>query len=132
MVRQFSASFLLHFGRVVALVGASACAAHAGPKAPETAAVPVNRHAFSADDMLAMDRIRELDVSPDGKSIAFTVSSTDLAGNKRTTDIWAAALDGSNVRRLTTHPSADGGPHFAPDGKSVLFVSSRSGSPQVW
>ena len=57
---------------------------------------------FSVHDMLAMDRIGDPQVSPDGDWVAFTVRSTDLEANKGRTDIWLASTDGKTTRRLTT------------------------------
>lgn len=89
-------------------------------------------HPFSVHDMLAMDRISDPRVSPDGKIVAFAVSVTDLDKNKRRSDLYLAALDGSWVRRLTAHDASDTLPRWSRDGKSVYFVSTRSGSSQVW
>jgi dipeptidyl aminopeptidase/acylaminoacyl peptidase len=92
----------------------------------------VETHPFSVHDMLAMDRISDPRVSPDGKVVVFTVSVTDLEKNKRRSDLYLAAADGSWVRRLTTHDAGDTQPRWSRDGKSVFFVSTRSGSSQVW
>ncbi len=89
-------------------------------------------HAFSVHDMLAMDRIADARVSPDGKRVSFTVSSTDLEANRRRTDIWIADVDGGNARALTTHPAADFNARWMGDGKSLVFLSTRGGSAQVW
>jgi dipeptidyl aminopeptidase/acylaminoacyl peptidase len=89
-------------------------------------------HPFSVHDMLAMDRISDPRVSPDGRVVAFAVSVTDLEKNKRRSDLYLAAVDGSWVRRLTTHDAGDTQPRWGHDGKSVYFVSTRSGSSQVW
>jgi dipeptidyl aminopeptidase/acylaminoacyl peptidase len=89
-------------------------------------------HPFSVHDMLAMDRISDPRVSPDGKVVAFGVSVTDLEKNKRRSDLYLAAADGSWVRRLTTHDAGDTQPRWSRDGKAVYFVSTRSGSSQVW
>jgi dipeptidyl aminopeptidase/acylaminoacyl peptidase len=89
-------------------------------------------HRFTVDDMLSFQRIQDPDVSNDGKLVAFTVSTPDLVANKLRTDVWLAATDGSFVRRLTSHPERDQGARFAPDSKSLYFVSARSGSSQVW
>ena len=89
-------------------------------------------HPFSVHDMLAMDRISDPRVSPDGKVVAFAVSVTDLEKNKRRSDLYLAAVDGSWVRRLTTHDAGDTQPRWSRDGKSIYFVSTRSGSSQVW
>jgi len=100
--------------------------------------IPVSRapcdetHPFSVHDMLAMDRISEPQVSPNGKWIVFQLRKTDLEANKGRTDLWLVSLEGKELRRLTSHPSNDSNPCWAPDGKSVWFISDRSESPQVW
>ncbi len=89
-------------------------------------------HPFSIHDMLAMQRISEPDVSPDGTRIVFTVRTTDLEDNRGRTDLWLVRSDGTDLRRLTTHPAGDQNPKWAPDGRSILFLSTRSESSQVW
>ncbi len=89
-------------------------------------------HPFSVRDMLAMDRISDAQVSPDGRQVVFVVRSTDLEANKGRNDLWLVGTDGSGLRRLTSHEANDTGPRWAPDGKSVWFLSTRSGTSQVW
>ncbi len=89
-------------------------------------------HPFSVHDMLAMDRISDPRVSPDGKVVAFTVSVTDLEKNRRRSDLYLASVDGWWVRRLTTSDANDTQPRWSADGKALYFVSTRSGSAQVW
>ncbi len=64
--------------------------------------------------------------SPDGTRIAFT-STRD--GNP---EIYVANRDGSNVRRLTNHPSIDITPTWSPSGTQIAFTSDRSGGPQIY
>ena len=87
---------------------------------------------LTVDDMLAMQRVAEPAVSPDGKLVAFSVRDTDVAANRGRFDVWVAAVDGSSTRPLTRHPENDTSPAWSADGKSVLFLSTRSGSSQVW
>jgi dipeptidyl aminopeptidase/acylaminoacyl peptidase len=91
-------------------------------------------HPFSVEDMLAMERLSDPQVSPDGRWVAYVVRTTDLEANRGRTDVELAPLDGpaSAIRRLTTHPDADHSPRWLADGKSLLFLSTRSGSSQVW
>jgi dipeptidyl aminopeptidase/acylaminoacyl peptidase len=89
-------------------------------------------HPFSVHDMLAMDRISDPQVSPDGRWIVFTSRRTDLQADRGRTDLWLIGADGKNPRRLTTHPENDYNPRWDPDGKSVWFISARYGSAQVW
>ncbi|MEW5900999.1 MAG: S9 family peptidase [Acidobacteriota bacterium] len=87
---------------------------------------------FSVHDMLAMDRISDFQVSPDGKLIIFNLRQTDLEANRGRTDIWLIGADGKGLRQLTAHPAADYNARWSPCGKCVLFLSTRSGSSQVW
>jgi dipeptidyl aminopeptidase/acylaminoacyl peptidase len=89
-------------------------------------------HPFSVHDMLAMDRISEPAVSPDGKRVAFTLRVTDLDANRGRTDLWLVGVDGAGLRRLTTHEAGDTSPVWSPCGQCLYFLSTRSGSSQVW
>ena len=89
-------------------------------------------HPFSVRDMLAMDRIGDPQVSPDGQWVVFVVRQTDLEANRGRSDLWLISTDGMDLRQLTTHPDSDANPRWAPDSRSIWFVSGRSGSSQVW
>ena len=97
-----------------------------------TQASPAETHPFSIHDMLAMDRISDSRVSPDGKWILFNVRETDLEANRGRTDIWLIGTDGQGLRRLTSHPAADFNARWSPCGRCIFFLSTRSGSAQVW
>ncbi len=52
--------------------------------------------------------------------------------NRGASDIWLVPARGGEPRRLTSSPAADMNPRWSPDGRTIAFISSRSGSPQVW
>ncbi len=87
---------------------------------------------FTVHDLIAMDRISDPQVSPDGRWVVFTVSSLDSAANRRRTDLWLGRTDGTELRRFTRDPAADFSPRWSPTGKTIWFISTRSGSAQVW
>ena len=125
-MRRFSfvliSVFVLAFGMFPA---AGAAGVHSPALSDET-------HPFSIHDMLAMDRISDSRVSPDGKWVLFNVRETDLEANRGRTDLWIVGTDGKGLRRLTSHPAADFNARWSPCGKCVFFLSTRSGSSQVW
>jgi tricorn protease len=47
-------------------------------------------------------------------------------------DLWTAKDDGSDVRRLTSHPGAESSPYLSPDGKLVAFTASYDGNLDVY
>jgi dipeptidyl aminopeptidase/acylaminoacyl peptidase len=94
------------------------------------AALAAATHPFSVHDIVAMDRISDPAASPDGRRIVFTVSRTDLDANRRRTSLWLVGADGAGLRRLTADDAHDAA--WSPDGATVWFLSSRSGSSQVW
>ena len=89
-------------------------------------------HPFSVHDMLAMDRVSDPVLSPDGALVLYNLRSTDLEANRGTSDLWIAPVAGGEPRRLTSLPGSESGGRFSHDGKDVLFLSGKSGSSQVW
>ncbi|MBI5961504.1 MAG: PD40 domain-containing protein, partial [Chloroflexi bacterium] len=61
-----------------------------------------------------------------GWEVAFT---TERDGNP---EVYAAAGDGSAVRRLTDNPALDGGPTWSPDGGRLAFHSARDGNLEIY
>jgi len=47
-------------------------------------------------------------------------------------DIWTAAKDGSNVKRITSFDGVEIDPHFSPDGKSIAFTGQYDGNTDVF
>lgn len=105
---------------------------HSSPQLNLWAEDTPSPHPFSVHDMLAMDRISDPQVSPDGQWVVFTLRTTDLEANRGRTDLWLVDISGQHLRRLTTHPAADYNPRWSPCGKYIWFISTRSGSAQVW
>jgi len=87
---------------------------------------------FTARDLNAMQRISDPRPSPDGRQVAYVVRTTDFEANRGRNDLWLVGIDGSGATRLTTDAAADTDPRWAPDGKGLYFLSTRSGSSQLW
>ncbi|NOT32236.1 MAG: S9 family peptidase [Planctomycetes bacterium] len=114
-----------------AVEGGAAKSGGAGRAGAVEAASRAGTHPFGIEDMLAMERIGDPRVSPDGSEVLFNLRTTDLVANKGRTDLWRIRLDGSGLARVTEHEASDVNGRWLPDG-SIVFLSSRSGSMQVW
>lgn len=103
-----------------------------------TLAVPASgadtaKSPFRVEHMLSLHRVGAPVASPDGKYVVFSVSTPDVTTNKSKTDLWLKSVNGNDApRRLTSHDAADSSPQWSADGKHVYFLSSRSGSSQLW
>ena len=104
----------------------------AQPQQPADAAA--SRQPFSVEHLVRLKRVSEPALSPDGKTVVFTVRATDMDANRGRTDLWSLdlATKDAQPRRLTSSPENDSSPQWAADGRSLYFLSSRSGSSQVW
>ncbi len=96
------------------------------------AANAVEPHPFTAHDLQAMHRLSDPQPSPQGDQVVFVLRSTDFAANKGRSHLVRVGLDGGDLTPLTDGDSSENSPRWSADGKSLYFLSSRSGSSQVW
>ena len=80
---------------------------------------------FTIDTMWAIQRVGTPAVSPDGRQVAYTVTTYDVDENRGNADIWIVPTAGGDARRVTTNPASDSGPVWSPDGTRLAFVSRR-------
>src|SRR6266850_2156434 len=82
-------------------------------------------------DLLAMPRISEPQLSPDGTRVVYTLAVPDVNANRMARDVWMVTLAGGEARALTTG-GHEGRGRWSPNGKSIAFISTRSGSMQLY
>src|SRR3981189_3059411 len=89
------------------------------------------KHPIAFDDLIKLHRIAEPQVSPDGKWVAYTVTTPDMEANHNASNIWIVATNGGAAVQLT-QSGHDSSPVWSPDGKTLTFLSSRNGDSQVY
>ena len=88
---------------------------------------------MTLDDLFRFKRVAEPQISPDGKRVAYQVTTVDLDGNKTSTALWVADTDGRTPPRAVTNSGKrDAHPRWSPDGTRILFESNRSGAQQLY
>lgn len=86
---------------------------------------------FDVGALMGIKRISEHHLAPDGSAVAFTVQTIDLDKNSKPRHIYTVPADGGTPRAIT----GDGNNYrarWSPDSKRIAFISTRSGSAQVW
>ncbi len=86
------------------------------------------KHPLTVEDLWEMKRVGTFDLSPDGKTIAFSVTTYDMDANKGNSDIYLVDANGSNLRVFKNSDKNESGPKFSPGGNKIAFI--RDG--QIW
>jgi dipeptidyl aminopeptidase/acylaminoacyl peptidase len=111
------------------------------------------KHPFTFEDMMALKRLEEPEVSPDGKWVLFAAVDVDLKANTKTPLVWVVPLNSdshvsqkqgdmghptssvrmteSREREIISDQDADR-PRWSPDGKRFAFVSTKENGSQIW
>ena len=87
---------------------------------------------LSPEVMWKMGRVGSSSLSPDGTEVAYTVTYYNMAENRGVTSIYVQPIEGGEPRQLTDNAGNDVSPQWAADGRSLYFLSNRSGSMQIW
>ena len=91
------------------------------------------KRSMTIDDLIAMVRVSDPELSPDGRRVLFTRTTTALDTGKRNSDVWIVPADGSAApREFIGGEKNESTARFTPDGKHVVFISNRDGAFQVY
>ena len=91
-------------------------------------------HPFTVEDMHKLMRVGSAQLSPDARWVAFTVGQSDVAKNRMVTNLWIVPAAGGAPQQMTfATTGSNAQPRWAPDSKSLYFVSTRlDGKPQIF
>ena len=89
---------------------------------------------WTPEGMLQLKQVGGVQVSPNGKKVAFVVRRAVMDGEKSefVSQIHVANHDGTGDYPLTEAEHSSDGPQWSPDGETIAFLSKRSDKTQVW
>ncbi len=90
------------------------------------------KRAFTIEDLYRVKGVSDVQISPDGKSVMYMLTGSDLRRAKRVSHIWVIGVDGRNPQQITQSEKGEGSARFSPDGSTILFVSARDGQPNLY
>ena len=82
--------------------------------------------------MLSLARVGASSLSPDGKTIVYSVGFPNIKENKIRTELFSIASNGTGRRQLTKGIAGLHGARWIQQGRRISYISSESGEPQVW
>lgn len=91
------------------------------------------QRAMVFEDLWKVQRVGKPAISPDGAWVVVELTSHDLDADSSTSNLWLLSTDGKTQKQLTNFKGKNSGPAWSYDGKSIAFVSKRSGDvPQIY
>ncbi|MDE3167516.1 MAG: PD40 domain-containing protein, partial [Acidobacteriota bacterium] len=84
------------------------------------------------DESLSMKSVSSPRISPDGRYVAYHVTSANWEENEFVTQIWLASLVTGERYQLTSGKKSATGPEWSPGSRQIAFVSDRDGKRQIY
>ncbi len=83
---------------------------------------------FTIDNLIATKRVSDPQLSPDGRTVAFTVGSVNKTENRTLTQIYSISVDGTNLKQITSGDKSSSSPRWSPDGRRIAYTTGG----QIW
>jgi len=90
------------------------------------------KRAFTIEDVYRIQSVSEVQISPDGRHIAYLVGASDLGRARRQSHVCMANADGTGAHQVTFSEKSESAPRFSPDGQWIAFVSTRGGDANLY
>lgn len=83
---------------------------------------------LTVNDLFKIRRVGDPQLSPDGKTVAFTTGDVNKEANRTLTHIYTVSVDGTNQKQITKGDKSMSSPRWSPNGKKIAFVTGG----QIW
>ena len=87
---------------------------------------------FKSEDIFNLEYVSEVQVSPNGKNIAYVRRSNDIMSDSSRANVWLASVDGKSHRPLLSSKKNYYSIRWSPDGSRLAYLSNEEGKPQLY
>ena len=87
---------------------------------------------ITVEDLYLIKTVEDVQISPNGELVAYTLWTLDKAANQNKRAIWIVPAKGGQPKQITAGDKSDDSPRWSPNGETLAFVSARSGHPQIY
>ena len=87
---------------------------------------------FTPEVMYKMGRVGSSSLSPNGSAAVLTISYYSVPENRSETALYLVTPTDGTPRRITDAAGRDTDPEWSGDGRTIFFLSDRSGDSQIW
>jgi dipeptidyl aminopeptidase/acylaminoacyl peptidase len=94
--------------------------------------IAIAQHVPTFEEVISLRSVGGVQLSPDGKTIAYTVQTTDWSENKYDTEIWLWREGGKSFQLTNNPKNSSVAPLFSPDGQWISFLSDRGSKNQIY
>ncbi len=84
------------------------------------------------EDLFRYRFLQDGQLSPDGKTVAYTVLHVDTEKDEEVVTIWLLSLETGEARQFSAGLTSDTNPRWSPDGEQIAFLSARGEKPQIY
>ncbi|TKB05277.1 S9 family peptidase [Alteromonas portus] len=95
-------------------------------------ATPEKSAFFQSEDIFNLEYVSEVQVSPNGKHIAYVRRSNDIMSDSSRANVWLASVDGKSNRPLLSSKKSYYSIRWSPDGSRLAYLSNEEGKPQLY
>ena len=113
-------------------VGALALSPHVIANNESQTTVSDNNGYFQSEDIFNLEYVSEVQVSPNGKYIAYVRRSNDIMSDSSRANVWLASVDGKSNRPLLSSKKSYYSIRWSPDGTRLAYLSNEEGKPQLY
>lgn len=123
------------------LMGATMLACNTAEKKTETdkgdpiirkASPEIENGIMTPEVLYSFGRVSDVQVSPDKSKILYGVTYVSIEQNKTNRELFTVNIDGSDKKQITETPKSENNAVWINGGNKIAFLSSESGSMQIW